>query len=331
LTPNGREAKAFESLIHVEEVLNAHLNVAVEPSLAVRSVYGQYFPHLILLDARWARTNASRIFPQEEEQRPYWDAAWGTYVISSRAYSNVFPALRQEYELAVTRLTGTHKEGGQIHPHGADGGLADHLLALYVHGDIGLGDELLRRFFDRAYPELRRYMIFEVGRLLQNLQTEARPEILPRLQALWDRRLEAVNRGEAGAVTSELEPFGWWFGSGRLPDLWALKQLEALLQQRIVPDPDHTVTERLVGLAKAYPSRAIQVMRRMVQLNPDPWRPLMWVSEVRAMIESAIASQEAGAADLARILAAECVAKGLLELRDLATRTRSRYGMNSAT
>jgi hypothetical protein len=318
LPQNGQDSKAFQSLTNAREVLEAHLDVNAEPSVAVRSVLGQYFPFLTVLDVGWARANASRIFPHEEAQRAYWQAAWDTYLISSHAYSNVFPVLRNQYELGVERLHGKRKGQEEIHPHGAEGALADHLLALYVHDDIELGDNLLRRFFARSRPELRRYMAFEVGRLLQSLQGDVRPSILPRLQSLWDRRLDAVNRGQDGAETTELEPFGWWFASGRLPDEWSLQQLEALLQQRIVPDPDHLVTERLAGLAKTYPSRTLQAMRRMLMISTDPWRPFRWVGAMRVMIETAIASQEPGAADLARILAAESVAKGLRELRDFA-------------
>src|SRR5260221_10835827 len=41
----------------------------VDSSAAIRSVYGQWFPWLVLLDPNWARASVARIFPADDESK----------------------------------------------------------------------------------------------------------------------------------------------------------------------------------------------------------------------------------------------------------------------
>src|SRR5205085_3576727 len=61
--------EGFDTLPEVREVLNQHLTLSRDSSLAVRSVYGQRFPWFVFLDQRWATQNISSIFPAEETFR----------------------------------------------------------------------------------------------------------------------------------------------------------------------------------------------------------------------------------------------------------------------
>lgn len=51
--PNGTYAvrPSMDTMPEVRRRLDWHLDPANDPSLAVRSVYGQWFPHLALIDA----------------------------------------------------------------------------------------------------------------------------------------------------------------------------------------------------------------------------------------------------------------------------------------
>ncbi|MCU4139055.1 MAG: ATP maltotriose and DNA-dependent transcriptional regulator MalT, partial [Thermodesulfobacteria bacterium] len=55
----------FDSMLEVKAVLEKHLNPSYDPSLAIRSVYGQWFPWLVYLDRKWAKEKVSQIFPIE--------------------------------------------------------------------------------------------------------------------------------------------------------------------------------------------------------------------------------------------------------------------------
>lgn len=91
-----------EAVVHeIWPVLDGHLDVARDPSLAVRSVYGQWFPWIRLLGHDWAASRLDRIFPREPEQAPWWTAAWIGYVMHTRPFDDVLPVLRPVYEHAV--------------------------------------------------------------------------------------------------------------------------------------------------------------------------------------------------------------------------------------
>ena len=88
----------------VKEVLELHLEPAKDPSLAIRAVYGQWFPWLASIDNEWARHVASRVFSPDEADLVYWDAAWNTYLAMCPAYDDVADMLISQYSLAVDRL-----------------------------------------------------------------------------------------------------------------------------------------------------------------------------------------------------------------------------------
>jgi len=99
----------FDEMPEVREVLEAHLDTARDPSLAIRAVYGRRYPWLVLLDRQWAEAQKDRIFPVGEEDRQYFETAWDTYVVFCPAYDNVFDVLRDIYARAVQRI-GTQRD-----------------------------------------------------------------------------------------------------------------------------------------------------------------------------------------------------------------------------
>src|SRR6266852_4485316 len=88
----------------VRKVLNQHLNPGYDTSLAIRSVYGQWLPWLVLLDRQWVIQNMTRIFPTEEPLRKLRNAAWESYIIFCTPFDNVFDILQAEYSYVVERI-----------------------------------------------------------------------------------------------------------------------------------------------------------------------------------------------------------------------------------
>lgn len=66
----ARVDRGFDEMPEVREVLELHLDPTRDPSLAVRAVYGQRFPWLVLLDSRWAAAHVGAIFPATPDQAP---------------------------------------------------------------------------------------------------------------------------------------------------------------------------------------------------------------------------------------------------------------------
>ena len=59
--------RGLEDMPEVRDVLVAHLDPTSEPSLAIRSIYGHWFPWLVLLDDKWAKDHVELIFPADEK------------------------------------------------------------------------------------------------------------------------------------------------------------------------------------------------------------------------------------------------------------------------
>jgi hypothetical protein len=110
--PDGvtKIARGFEEMPEVRQVLEAHLDLAHDPSLALRSVYGRWLPSLTHLDAEWIKNHVQVVFPHEERFRRYRDAAWDTYVVLCHPYSMLFDILEEEYGIAIEHSIENQRE-----------------------------------------------------------------------------------------------------------------------------------------------------------------------------------------------------------------------------
>ena len=292
----------------LRQLLERHLDSEHEPSPGVRAVYGQWFPWLTLLDKEWAKGSAPRIFGGTSQLSR---AAWDTYIVYCRPYSDVFPLLRQYYEVAV-RLLALEKERptGRGEPESK---LAQHLMSFYWRGQIDRIDGgLLELFFDLAPTKLRAQALDFVGDSLLRADEPPSTEIARRLMALWDWRI-----ANAAVTQEEVQTFGGWFGSGRLDTAWSVARLQAILEKKIRPEPDHSVAERLVVVADTDVVLALSLLEQLIQVTVKDWSIYGWVDECRAILKKGLTSGNAAARATAERVANEMVRyrfKGFREL-----------------
>src|SRR3972149_4587722 len=121
----------------VRAVLDGHLDLKREPSLAIRVIYGQHFPQLVFLDKQWSTKRLPEIFPPDKSLRDVRDATWEAYLVYCLPYENVVELLHDEYLAAVDRLGEVPSKWRYL---GADPRerLAEHLMILYWHGKLDL-------------------------------------------------------------------------------------------------------------------------------------------------------------------------------------------------
>lgn len=319
--PDGlpRLERGFDEIPEVRDVLEIHLNPDRDPSLAVRSVYGQWFPWLALLDARWAADHKGHIFPTDPDRAGLREAAWETYVVFCKPYNAVFDVLRDEYGRAIEHIgspTDDHR-----HLRDPDERLAEHLMELYWRGRLALNEPggLLDRFYAKADDTLRGHAMDFVGRSLMNTEDKVPGQVINRLKALWEYRLAtaraAVSTG--GVFTEELSAFGWWFASGKFDLEWALPQLIAVLRLVHKAEPDHLVAERLAELASAYPLEAVQCLSNMLHEDREGWRVISVKDELRLVLSTAIQGDNPRAKSVAEEMIHRLGARGYKEFRDL--------------
>jgi hypothetical protein len=304
---------SFDDMPEVRQVLDDHLDPSREPSLAIRAVYGQWFPWLVLLDQRWASEHVDKIFPYDASSRDLRYAAWGTYLIFCHPYDNVLEVLHDQYAIAVDQLReeAVHK----WIPGDPKERLAEHLMAFYLRERLALRDPLFDRFWQEAPEKLRGHALEFLGRILRD--SDKVPKI-SHLRELWESRLEiATSSKSSGGQKEELAAFGSWFVSGKFDDTWALEQLLEALKLAGGVHSDHLVAKRLAELSPSHPTKCIQCLRAMVEGDPEGWSILAWSEEARGILQSALESSSAQANEEATGLINYLGSRGYLDFREL--------------
>lgn len=307
----------FAAMPEVRELLERHLDLNLEPSLAVRAVFGQWLPWIVLLDEDWVREHLDQIFPLPESQRPYCEAAWETYLTYSRLFANVFDVLKFEYGRAIERLDSktsvTRRRGDP------DERLAEHLMVMYWQGRLDLDEQdgLLPRFYIQATAKIRRHALAFIGRSLRPEEEPIDPRIVERLQHLWDRRLKAATAGARSDGAIELAGFDQWFASAAFEPTWALEQMLAALRIGAAPEPDDRVMKELSRAALSDPTNALECLERFAILDIEGWRLYSYRDDVRAILAGALTVSDQSVQERAKALINRLGERGLHVFRDV--------------
>ena len=273
-------AAGFDLIPEVRTVLEEHLDPESDPSLAVRAVYGEWLPWLILLDERWAVANITRMLPRAAELAVLRDAAWNTYIGWCPPFNEAYDVLRHEYEAAVERVPseGTVDFTGDER---ADAKLGEHLVTFHWRGC--LQPALLERWFERADDELAAQVMDFLGRALNDTEEDIDPPVLQRIQRLWDTRFEAIAQ-EPEAHQSEADAFAYTFASAKLDDDWSLAGLETTLRPESPRWSGRPAIERLAEIADTKSAEATRCTLRMLTGATNDWDHLSWRDQVRDVL-----------------------------------------------
>ena len=297
----------------LQEALERHLDLRVDSSLAVRSVYGVYLPTLYGLDASWVSDNRGKLFPKDETRAGMRQATWEGYVCYARLNLSMLNLLRDEYDRSIELLGSPNLEERRK----PDEPLGKHLMIFYWHGRLDLDDPMLIRFFEVASDEVRAQALANVG---QNLRADHEPlpdDVAARLKALWEWRIERARTGVAGDYQAEMAAFGWTFASGELGDYWGLGQLEATLSVAGQAAVDHLVAARLASLAADYPADAVRCLGLLVDGAKEAWQIHHWANDVEAILTSGLRSGDDDASQATRSLINRRGARGFLQFASL--------------
>jgi hypothetical protein len=315
--PNGNERSdnSLEEMPEVRKVLEYHLNSQTDPSLAVRSVYGHWLPHLVILDVNWVKQNLLSIFPSNEKERDLRVAAWGTYLRAWDVYKDIFSALSEEYGRAIERLGEDQSE--RQNSSSLNQRLAEHLIRAYGYGFLTLDDSegLLARFYANAPDRLCAHVFWHVGYNFHELKEDVHPMVLERFKKLWEKRL-SVARADPDAHIKEMTAFGNLFYSAKFDDRWSMGELKSSLEISKWAKPAFFVVQRLATLAPDYPDIAIQCLAHMVEGFKEEGALMSSGLPIRSII-SAARHSDADSKQIAINLVHRLGARGHTEFRDL--------------
>lgn len=275
-------AQGFGAMPGVQKTLDVHLDLAIDPSITIRTIYGYRAPWLQLMDEKWATENTGRIFSRNSSD--HWHAAWDTYVTVCQPYDKVFDWLRDEYSYATEQI-GRHDHGwGDA--EAPDFSLARHLMAFYWRGKLDPENDLLDAFYHRAGGKLRAHALNFVGVSLRNTPEPLPGDIAERLKRLWMKEIGFAKQSSS-PNPEELKEFGWWFASRKFDDEWSINQLLEALRLGSAAQPDHLVVEQLVAMCPTRPSECIEALSIMIEGDTAGWAILGWQEKAENIIKTA--------------------------------------------
>jgi hypothetical protein len=314
-----RLTRGFDEMPEVRTVLDRHLDPAQDPSLAVRAVYGQWFPWLWFLDKGWAVQHVADIFPPDEQERERWQAAWHTYVVYDQAFNNMLLVLHNEYARAIERIGEAGSKSGDL--ENPDVRLGDHLLMYYCRGLLH-GDDLLDRYFEQAPAATSGRAMANLGHSFASTEGEIAADVVARVTELVDRRIEAVESRQAGARPEELREYGWFLAADVFDKDWALSKLIKVTALVGKVEPDHMIYERLAALVDERPLEVVNCLSAMVEVEKEGWGLLGSKEEIRSILKSVVSGANVAAREQAIAIINRLGERGYLEYRDLLSSQR---------
>lgn len=315
LEADGQDVAAgFAAMPEVADVLEEHLDIEADPSLAVRAVYGRWLPWLLLLDESWTVRNLERILPDDPSLELYRDTAWATYVAWCPAYDTPFRVLRDHY-LRAAQWVPSELSAGTFSRESLDEKLGEHLVTFNWRGLDVL--EIVREFFARASDELAARVMEFVGRTLRNTPAgEVPASVRARIQELWEWRLDEAGDDPHSHV-DELRAFGVTFSSGQLDEDWSLSALATAIDLAGAPRIGKMVAERLATIAEVRPVDAVLLFAKMLLAPGDAWSHIGLRDEARAILAAAMTTSDSAAHEAAEDVVDLYVQRGELDFRSL--------------
>jgi hypothetical protein len=180
----------------LQEKLSKKLDPHLEPSRAVRSVFGRLLLTLYWLDQTWLVNNLDLIFPTKNDDESIWlfISAWDSYIAHNKFYRNLFEALRSKYSQSIEYLSQGYKTESHL---GQAANLAGHLLFEYLFSELTIDDfvtqgSLIVDYFAKTQPEIRGRAPWALWRICES-NPDKLGKFWPKAKALWEwRTKEAV-------------------------------------------------------------------------------------------------------------------------------------------
>lgn len=250
-------------------VLDAHLDPEVDPSPAIRAIYGKNIPLLMWAAGPWLRERRDLLFPDIEPLRL---GVWDGYGYTQRRADDVIEFLRPVYLAELNRVgDGTIVEVlypdepflRQERVRGEVRQWAVQIADAYLLGVVGLDEgDLGAALFGHPSSEVRALAVRQVGRLFRESWGGHAPGVV------GDRAVEAWEwmRGRFELTADVGEAFASWAPIHGLDPAWSLPHLvEALGVSRGETREGYRLIEWLAGDAGHDPALAVRVLDLLVQ------------------------------------------------------------------
>jgi len=300
----------FDDMPEFERVISRHIDPAIDPSRAIRAIYGQFLYHLFRLNRVWFEAHDEQLFPPDRPDLA--DAvlhsylAWGQHMDAA-----INRALEPQFQRAIESLPATTNDEEKTPAYVLHVG--QRLLAMYMHGDLDLADDsLFAQFFAHADEETRAHLIGNAATFVNRAEDDEKAAMRERAIAFWEWRL-------ATSTDADLRGFGRWMDSTEFDEAWRLAQLEAVLRRVGNVDMDFQIAGMLGRFAAAFPAETLRCARLLVGAGMSPMKvhALIYRHALQRIIRGGLASPDADLQKDATAFANELVARGFNQFRDV--------------
>lgn len=299
----------------VKIILERHLDPSVDPSLAIRAVYGKYFPWLYLMDEEWVKQNIEKIFPEGQFKEVRYRAAWDTLMLYVPVFDKPFEVLKEKYIEAMNYIGQVSAIEDEFRHR--DEKTADSLIYYYGRGKLNLTE--LKPLWEKADDSLREHVLDTVGRNLKSAKVQIPPEVIERYKKLWETRVSEVKKAkDKSRYQNEMSAFGWWFASGAFDQKWSFQQYLFALGVSKKDPSDHTVLEHLEKIASSFPEESVLVLEKLLLEREEPnWIIIGDRDQIEKIFKIILATKNQKAIDKSRALLGRVMSKGYTELNNL--------------
>ena len=307
---NGRSSPSLDCMPEVRLALERHLQLDLEPSISIRSVYGRYFRQLYWIDSGWCESVVDKIFTIESELTAHGMVAWQSYLVASSPRLKIFRLLEPHYLSSALKLPMPDYAWRHRTPEQA---LFKHVLLLFINGhlDFNDGTSLVSVIYQNADPGLRKHGNSWLGSGIRD--GDISDDMIDRARRLWEWRVAEVqtSSGEDSAV--ELRSFVWWLRSGRFDVSWVAKNLIIVLSLARQIDNEESVLKWLAKNAAGIPSLSIEAVRLLcVETYREFWVLESWIDDIRTVLRVVLDSADFKATHQARLLVQDLASRGLV-------------------
>ncbi|MHB8857266.1 MAG: hypothetical protein ACYC6K_11680 [Bellilinea sp.] len=269
---SGEKSKEGHLEPEIQQILDEKLDLTVDPSLAVHSVYGAFVPQLHFLSHEWLEDNLPKIFPEDEDKDAFWKAAWDAYIFASNVYRDVFKLLIPQYQRGLRLLSQPQDEekhfGGSPNER-----LAQHIMFAYLAGltDFDHENRLLDLFFENAPDAIRAQGVFWLSQVLGNDKPATDDILWKKCWMLWHKRLEYAETQEVIHNTQEISDYLRWLVNSPVE----LDILFPILQKSVKYLHDGFDARQLIEYASKqcdqYPFYAVTLLQMAILTAKEVW------------------------------------------------------------
>lgn len=320
------EGEAADTAAKALALLEQHWGYDSDPSLAVAAVLGESVGALAWSHPEWTEQEILRLTAQDAAEQAYLDVVITTALAVYRPSPLLLDRLRPLVEVLIGRRSEEVTRGWRS-DRSAHELLGDHLLSLFVRGDVDAGHDLVAAYFEQAPPS-------EIGKSLGHLawamsrSDDVPQDVVDRAAELWRWRAQEVADGQA--ASEELSQFHWWVESGLFPEAWWVPHLQQVADLGMVGETGG-LGEKLAAAAKMFPVQAVQVMDRLLRERSEPYRRFDLIDHAATVIAAALDSQVSSAVATGERLLNDLGREGHLRMADLVAERRGRpSGLSSA-